>query len=219
MIKKRYLGYLFDLDGTLVDTVPDLQVALNRSLCEFGYTEVDADLTRLWVGHGGRTMLSQAIAHQTEEILAPEKLEQMYQAFIDAYSSQTSDLSAPYQGVIEALATLYQRACRLGVVTNKQAYTAIKLLDELDLTKYFNIVVGGDSLQVAKPYAEPALYALNELEVNPKDALFVGDSETDVKCARNAQCDVVLVKYGYNGGRDPSSLGADSVIDSFDELI
>ena len=216
---KAYLGYLFDLDGTLVDTAPDLQDALNHALGTVGLPEVDLAMTRRWVGFGGRVMLKQAMASFSQAEGNHHDIEQLYRSFLDAYRTQTSQKSQPYPSVVETLQQLLQRSVRMAVVTNKAEHLALKCLDELDLTKYFNVVVGGDTMQVAKPAAEPALYACNELAVDVAETLFVGDSRTDLECARNAGCDVAILEDGYHGADDPHTLGADAVLTSFNELL
>ena len=214
-----YQGYLFDLDGTLVDTAPDLMSALNKTLQGMGYPAANIELTRHWVGHGARVMIEEAVQNLNGDHLSTATLDEWYQVFLKHYRNSIAVESQPYPDVVPTLEVLYQRVGRLGVVTNKRVDLSMQLLQELDLYRFFNIVVGGDTLQVPKPAAEPVLYACNELNTRPQDTLFVGDSETDVLCARAAGCDVFCVRDGYNHGMDPSSLGADRVIDTFAELL
>ena len=216
---KRYQGYLFDLDGTLVDTAPDLMDALNFALNSVDMPSVDLNLTRQWVGFGGRIMLKQAIKSFPQTLVGSTNIETLYLRFLDYYQSQTSLKSQPYPTVVKTLETLCTRASRLAVVTNKSEHLAVKCLDELNLTRFFNVVVGGDTMQVAKPAPEPALYACNELETPVSNTLFVGDSMTDLECARNAGCDIAIHRSGYHGGTQPEAMGADIVYTSFDELL
>ncbi len=213
-----YDAYLFDLDGTLVDTAPDLMAGLNVCLAEHGYTEVDEELTRRWVGHGVARMIEQALAHQGREEPPAHLAKSMFDRFLDYYAAHIADESAPYPGVRESLASLGPRAS-LGVVTNKVSRLTTRLLDALDLASPFGIVVCGDTLDVFKPAADPALYACASLGVDPARTLFVGDSITDVQCARAAGCDVACVRYGYPGGIAPEDLGADRLIDSLANLV
>lgn len=214
-----YEAYLFDLDGTLIDTAPDLMHALNATLSHAGYEQVDLALTRHWVGHGAKVMLAQALDHQNAQALADAELEILFQFFLERYGERIADASVPYAGVVESLQALRARTWKLGVVTNKRQDLSMQLLRELDLYQYFNIVVGGDTLQVRKPEPQPVLYACNELEAAAEETLFVGDSTTDVAAARAAGCPVVCVRDGYNQGAPASSLGADHVIDSFCQLV
>ena len=212
-------AYLFDLDGTRVDTAPDLMHALNATLVHAGYKEVGIELTRLWVGHGARIMLAQAIEHQGEAKLSDDQIEEHFDYFLQRYGERIAVDSQPYPDVVDSLCALESRTRKLGVVTNKLQDLSIKLLRELDLYRFFNIVVGGDTLQVRKPEPQPILYACNELVSVPSETLFVGDSTTDVKAARAAGCPVVCMRDGYNHNTPAIELGADHVIDSFSQLL
>ena len=214
---ETYDAYLFDLDGTLVDTAPDLMAGLNVCLAEHGYTEADEELTRRWVGHGVARMIEQALAHQGHEEPPAPLAKSMFDRFLEYYAAHIADQSTPYPGVREALTSLGPRA-RLGVVTNKVTRLTTALLDALDLSRYFEVVVCGDTLGVFKPGADPALHACASLGADPARTLFVGDSITDVQCARAAGCDVVCVPYGYSGDIPPEDLGADRLIDSLNCL-
>ena len=216
-IGSTYSAYLFDLDGTLVDTAPDLRRALNHVLGEARLPLVDEALTRHWVGHGVRAMLSAAFEHHGAAI-SEAQLDDLFEACVAYYGEHLADLSEPYPAVVDTLEALGQRA-GLGVVTNKPADLSERLLDALDLRRFFGPVVGRGSTRNHKPHPEPALAACRQLEVEPADALFVGDSATDVACARAAGCDVVIYRYGYNHGQDPETLGADGVVDSFAALL
>lgn len=212
-----YAAYLFDLDGTLVDTAPDLFRALNHTLARAGLGGVDESLTRHWVGHGVRAMLQAALEHLGIPAEADE-LDHHQAVLVDHYAAHIADHSLPYPTVVETLTALAARA-PLAVVTNKPTDLSNRLLDALDLTRHFDVVVGRGTTEHFKPHPEPALYACERLGSAAGQALFVGDSETDVLCARAAGCDIVLYRHGYNHGMDPDQLGADRVIDSFDALV
>ena len=213
-----YNAYLFDLDGTLVDTAPDLMAGLNVCLSEHGYAAVDEELTRRWVGHGAAKMIEQALIHQGSEQPSPGLARSMFDRFLEHYSSHIADESQPYPGVREALDSLGRHAS-LGIVTNKVSTLTTPLLDALDLARHFDVVVCSDTVGVFKPAADPALHACASLGVDASRTLFVGDSITDVQCARAAGCDVVCVPYGYSGGIAPEDLGADRLIDSLTCLV
>lgn len=212
-------AYLFDLDGTLVDTAPDLMYALNQTLEGANFDAVDLASTRLWVGHGAKVMLEQAIKQQSPATLSEKELDDLYVGFLVHYRSHIAEDSAPYPGVVDTLDRIRSRTYKLGVVTNKRQDLSMQLLRKLDLYRFFNIVVGGDTLQVAKPEPQPILYACNELVSTPDNTLFVGDSITDVNAARNAGCPIACMRDGYNHNTPAEQLGADWVIDSFCELI
>ena len=221
VLEKRYRAYLFDLDGTLVDSAPDINSALNAALDAAALPHVDEALTRHWVGHGSRVLLEQAFTHHGVGVRIADEPEmaRLLRVFIDHYSRHIADSSRPYAGVVEALQRLTERGARLGVVTNKLAALSHQLLEAVGLARYFGAVVCGDSLPQRKPDAAPALLACRLLDAAPRDALFVGDSATDVETARNAGCAIVCVRDGYNHGVAPEALGADALVDSLLELL
>ena len=210
-------GYLFDLDGTLVDTAPDLMRALNHALATVDLPPVDEALTRHWVGHGVRAMLQAAFAHHAQD-LAPERVDVLEASCVGYYGAHVADHSRPYPHVMETLAVLAERA-PLAVVTNKPTALSESLLEALDMARFFRVVVGRGTTAKPKPDAAPVLHACESLGVDPASALFVGDSETDVACARAAGCAVAIYRHGYNHGIAPEALGADRVIDSFADLV
>ncbi|MDN5852719.1 MAG: phosphoglycolate phosphatase, partial [Actinomycetia bacterium] len=187
---KGYSGYLFDLDGTLVDTAPDINAALNHALAVAGLNSVDESLTRHWVGHGGQVLVEQALRHQNG---SDDLVTEVVRDFIEHYEAHIADLSRPYPDVVESLRALKQRGARLAVVTNKRTGLSVPLLQALDLAHLFHAVICGDTTARPKPAADPALHACAALGVDVADALFVGDSDSDVACARAAGCPVVVV--------------------------
>jgi 2-phosphoglycolate phosphatase len=215
-VVRSYAGYLFDLDGTLVDTAPDINTALNHALTRAGLAPVDEALTRHWVGHGARVLVQQALAYQQRP---SDALEPMLSDFLRYYEAHIADHSTPYPLVVEALEALRGRGARLAVVTNKLTRLSMPLLAALNLTDLFDSVVCGDTAPRPKPAADPAWHACRTLDIAPADALFVGDSTTDVACARAAGCPVVCVADGYNHGVAPEALGADAIIASFWDLV
>lgn len=221
-----YPGYFFDLDGTLVDTAPDIGAALNHTLQKHGYPEVDEALTRHWIGHGARVLIEHALQAEARRRGAPADreipradIEPLLAVFLDYYRAHLSERGAPYPGVVETLRTLQARGARLAVVTNKLAALSVPLLTELRLDGYFQTIIGGDTAARPKPAADPALLACARLDLKPPQALFVGDSATDVGCARAAGCPVVVVRDGYSHGSPAAELGADAVIESFLDLV
>jgi phosphoglycolate phosphatase len=220
-LQRRFSGYLFDLDGTLVDTAPDIDAALNVALTDAGLPTVDESLTRHWVGHGSRVLVEQALTFHgvPERIEDTASMDAMLATFIEYYGAHIADHSALYPGTLETLSRLRQRGAGLAVVTNKLEVLSRRVLDALDLTRHFQVIVCGDTLPVSKPDPGPALHACQVLGIDAGDSLFVGDSTTDVECARAAGCAIVCMRDGYNHGTPAEQLGADAVIDSLSELI
>ncbi len=213
---KRYRGYLFDLDGTLIDTAPDLNRAQNAALAAYGYAPASEDDTRHWVGHGARVLLEQALKAQDA---GNEHLDALHAAFLDHYSANIAIGSAPYPRVVETLNALRAAGSALAVVTNKNEALSAQLLEALGLTERFDTLIGGNTAAAPKPDAAPAALACERLQLDASQVLFVGDSTTDVGCARAFGCDIVCVSYGYNQGVAAAELGADAVIDSFSDLL
>ena len=198
VLARSYPAYLFDLDGTLVDSAPDINGALNVALERAGYPPVDEDSTRNWVGYGSRVLLEQALKHHGAETLIADAptMARLVKTFIDHYSAHIADKSHPYDGVVDALYGLKQRGARLAIVTNKLGILSRQLLEALRLDEFFDALVCGDTLPQRKPDAEPARHACRMLNTAQNDALFVGDSITDVETARAAGCPIVCVRAG-----------------------
>lgn len=211
-----YDGYLFDLDGTLVDTAPDINAALNVSLKNAGLNGVDIGLTRHWVGHGSRTLINQALAYLGQ---AQRDIEPLLEDFLHHYRNNLATHSQIYPGVEQTLKQLKCSGTQLAVVTNKLAELSEPLLADIGLAAYFDLIVSGDTAHAPKPDPAPVLLCLQAFSLTPRQTLFVGDSDTDVNAALAADVDVVCVRDGYNHGVDVTTLGATGVIDNFEELL
>ena len=207
----------FDLDGTLVDTAPDLCRAVNHALSTIGRPPLSEEATREVIGGGTRAMLTRAL-ERTGGTVDEERFQQPYLSLIDHYERHTSEHSAPYPGCLAALDALAARGCRLAVATNKQEHLARKLLDELGLTHRFAAILGGDTLGPGR--SKPARDMLDEALRRCGGTRFamVGDSSFDVRAARAAKAPVVVLTAGYHDA-PPEALGADALIDGFDELV
>jgi phosphoglycolate phosphatase len=207
----------FDLDGTLVDTAPDLGRAVNHALAVIGREPVSNDVTRQLVGGGTRAMLTRAL-ERTGGMIGEEEFAALYEELIGCYEQHTSDDSKPYPGCLAALDALTARGCKLAVVTNKLEYLARKLLDELQMTERFACILGGDTLGPgrAKP-APDMIEAALERSGGTRFAM-VGDSSFDVRAAKAAGAPCVVLSVGYHDA-PPETLGADALIDHYDELM
>ena len=207
---------VFDLDGTLVDTAPDILGALNAVLIAEGRRAMDrADLQHL-VGHGARAMLAEAML-RTGGPAAPERLAGLMDAFIARYRAHIADESRPYPGVTPTLSAFRRERIRMGVLTNKPQELADPLLATLELAGYFGAIHGAGRFSYTKPDARVFHHVIKELGGTGPGAVMIGDSATDVATARAAGVPVVLLSYGYTP--EPArALGADAVVDTFDAL-
>lgn len=207
---------MFDLDGTLVDTSPDLTAALNHSLVGMGRPAVDAATVRHLVGHGARALIERGLALSGggDEAAVAQALP----LFLDYYAAHVADGSKPYRGAGAMLEALAGAGVRLAICTNKPVALSRALIAALGWSERFAANLGGDSLAVRKPDPAPLLAAIAAVGGDPGDAVFVGDSIVDVATARAAGVPVVAVSFGF-ADRPAAALGADRVIHDFVELV
>jgi phosphoglycolate phosphatase len=207
---------VLDLDGTLVDTAPDLAQATNHVLALHGRRAVSLDEIRSLVGHGARTLIRRSFALTGGE-LAEDLVEPLFDAFIDYYGSHISERSRPFPGAVALLDGCRRAGIKLAVCTNKQEGLSLKLLAELNLSGYFSAVVGADTLGVAKPDPAPYREAVRRAGASVPASLMVGDSGTDVLLARAAGVPVIAVSFGYCD-RPVVEFEPDHLVDHFDEI-
>jgi phosphoglycolate phosphatase len=207
---------LLDLDGTLLDTAPDLAAAANAMLAEQGLAPLPEGVIRDFIG-GGIARLVERCLQSAGESLACARLEPALRSFGAHYRRLNGHASQPFPGVPEALARLRAASLRLACVTNKAAAFTAPLLDKTGLAPYFDAVVTADQVGARKPHPAPFLHACKALGVAPAEAAVIGDSANDAEGGRAAGCRVLLVSYGYSEGRDVNSLGADGVVATLGE--
>ena len=212
----RFKAVLFDFDGTLVDSVSDLRVALNRVLGRKGRRPVSDDEVRLMVGDGAAKLVERGFA-ATGEPWPEEDIPILTDVFIDFYDGKGAAMTKAYPGVMDVLKKLKDEGIKLGVCTNKPQGPTDSILRELGMASFFDAVIGGDALAVRKPHAGHVEAVLDKLGVSKAEAAFVGDSPNDVAAGHNAGLPVVAVSYGYSR-IPPKELGAEALIDDFDAL-
>jgi phosphoglycolate phosphatase len=217
MIKKPEM-ILIDVDGTLVDSVPDLTFCVDEMMRRLGRPEHGAAKVRNWVGNGVERLVRRALIGQLDGEPEEADYEQAYPIFLELYAQNTSQRSLLYPGVREGLDYLKQQGYRLGCVTNKASQFTLPLLRDLGIHGDFEIIVAGDTLAKKKPDPLPLLYAAEQLVVKPEKALMIGDSRSDVKAARAAGFQIVCMSYGYNHGEDIRNYQPDAVIDFLTEI-
>ena len=210
------LAILFDLDGTLVDTAPDLTAALNHTMASLNLPLVPEADVRHMVGFGARRLIEQGI--EAAGITFDDgEIEAALAIFLDWYRDHLADSSTPFPGVVAMLDHFKHQGANMAVCTNKPQLMSDKLLEELGLHPYFSAVVGADAVTNRKPHADHIDATLAAMKASASRAIMVGDSMTDVNAARNAGIPVVAVSFGYTAV-PPSELGADRLIDHMDDL-
>ncbi len=188
---------VFDLDGTLVDTAPDLAAATNHVMSRLGLAPVDEREIRPFVGHGALAMIAEAAAAHGRHLRQPE-LDELFGVFIAHYGANLSVNSRPYEGVLTALNACRDRGATLAVCTNKMEVHARALLDDLNMTSFFTAITGRDTLDVCKPDPRHLTGTIALASGDPALAVMIGDSETDVLTAQAAGIPIIAVDFGYS---------------------
>ena len=209
-------GFLlvFDLDGTLVDSVMDLRAALNEVLRERGHRALSRAEVKHMIGDGVPTLVARALAASGGD---PAEASMALPRFLEIYEANPTQLSRPYPGVPETLTTLRRRGYRTAICTNKPQQATLAVMQGLDLLPLFDGVAGGDRFPVRKPHPGHLLQLIAELGARPEASAMIGDNENDAAAARSAAVPLVLVRYGY-ARVEPESLMADALLDHFSEL-
>jgi phosphoglycolate phosphatase len=207
---------VFDLDGTLVDTAPDLISTLNLVLAGEGLPPVAYDDGRRMIGGGARRMIERALIAEGRNVPGAE-LDRMFRIFIDHYSAHIADRSRPFPHLDKVLQRLAGEGFRLAVCTNKLEWLSLRLLDTLDLSRYFAAICGQDTFGVQKPDPQMLRLTIRRAGGEVQHAIMIGDSMTDVRTARAANVPVIAVDFGYSEVV-PAALNADRLISSFSEL-
>ena len=206
---------IVDLDGTMVDTVGDFEVALGGALADLGCKPVDQAFIRLTVGKGSEHLIKRTL----EQVGAPASLyDQAWERYQHHYLAINGQHSAVYAGVIEGLKALRERGFKLACLTNKPTAFAMPLLAAKGLAEHFTVAFGGDAFPRKKPDPMPLLEACKALGTVPARTLMIGDSSNDAKAARAAGCPVVLVSYGYNHGEPVAAAAPDAIVDRIDAV-
>ena len=207
---------VFDLDGTLVDTAPDLIETLNVVFAREGMPPVDYATARNLIGGGAKAMLVRGIEAEGR-VVEPAKLQKMFDDFIAYYADHVADRSRPFPGLHDALDTLATRGCKFAVCTNKLESLSRLLLDKLELTSRFEAICGQDTFAIQKPDPEILRRTIAAAGGSIERAVMIGDSATDINTARNAGIPVIAVDFGYTE-TPVAEFGPDRLIGHFAEL-
>lgn len=214
---------LFDLDGTLIETAPEIADAVNDALTAVDLTPIGLPMVRDWIGHGTASLLRSALAHRleldTQGVLDWSRYAEAVAAFDAAYEARCGTRSHLYEGVRETLQSLRAIGVRTAVVTNKEGRFTDRVLAAHQLQSSFDVVVSGDSLPTKKPNPAGIDHALASMGASAAEALFVGDSSIDVQTARNAGVPVWVLPYGYNMGQPIAESQPDRLLQGFAQVL
>ena len=209
---------MIDVDGTLVDSVPDLAYCIDEMMQKLGLQKWGETKVRHWVGNGVPKLVERALTGELEGRPIKEVFDTAYPIFLDLYEDNSAERSYLYDGVREGLDYLKSQRYQLGCVTNKSEQFTHPLLKALGIFNDFKIIISGDTLPKRKPDPMPLLYCAERFNLKPEECLMLGDSVSDVKAARAAGFDIICMSYGYNHGNDIADENPDLVIDSMSQL-
>ena len=205
-------GVIVDLDGTMVHTAPDFQVAINCMRDELGLAPLSVETVVSFVGKGSENLMRRVLTVDFDA----DKAEQLYEQALESYKRHYEAInglhSSVYEGVSEGLAAMKASGLRLACVTNKPVAFARVLLDKTGLAGYFEVIYGGDSLPAKKPDPLPMLTVCSDFGLEPSQVVAIGDSSNDAEAARAAGCRSLTVPYGYNHGKPVHSIATDGIV-------
>ncbi|MGO1687231.1 MAG: phosphoglycolate phosphatase [Psychrobacter sp.] len=219
-MKKQLL--IFDFDGTLIDSVPDLADAVNAMLTTLGKDTFPISTIRNWVGNGSRLLVERALVGKIEVQegeLTVEEADYAEQVFFAAYKEISGSKTVAYPDVDSGLKKLHSAGYTLALVTNKPIRFVPKILQSFGWQDLFSEVLGGDSLPQKKPNPAPLLYVCESLKITPDQAVMIGDSRNDILAGQNAKMDTLGLSYGYNYGQDIRELNPTEAFDDFAALV
>ena len=211
---------LFDLDGTLINSVPDLALSINAMLTHLNRETYEETLIDSWIGNGALTLVERALAQEDKaNIPSTEETQEALKIFLDFYAQNLCNQTICYPNVAQTLKSLKAKAYTLAIVTNKPHKFVAPILEGFGLDGLFELILGGDSLAEKKPSPAPLLHVCEHLGFDVSQSLMIGDSKNDILAAQACKMDNVAVTYGYNYGEDISVYTPNYIIDDFADLL
>ncbi|WP_339727104.1 phosphoglycolate phosphatase [uncultured Psychrobacter sp.] len=213
---------IFDFDGTLIDSVPDLADATNTMLTTLGKDTYPIETIRNWIGNGSRLLVERALVGKVEVAegeLMVEEADHAEQIFFEAYKNLSGSKTVAYPDVDDGLKKLHAAGYTLALVTNKPIRFVPKILQSFGWQDLFSEVMGGDSLAVKKPDPTPLLHVCETLNFSVEQSVMIGDSRNDMLAGQNANMDTLGLSYGYNYGQDIRELNPTEAFDHFADLV
>lgn len=208
---------MYDLDGTLIDTASEIALAVNATLRQYGFKTVTEDQVKAWIGHGTVWLMQQAWPDK-RDVDAHDTWSKVMENFMQHYKDVVGTASKPYSAALETLTKLKEQGIKQAIVTNKEEPYTSKILAQHNMKDLFDLLISGNSLPYKKPDAAVVKYCLEALGETKESSLFVGDSEIDIKTAKNAGVTCWVVPYGYNAGRDIAKANPDKLIDNISKV-
>lgn len=215
----RICAIAFDLDGTLVDSVPDLAVAVQETLASLGFDKCTEQQVRGWVGNGAKKLMARALFWASGKEADSQQLQQVMPTFMDNYQRYLHQHSRLYAGVAETIAELHKQGYKMAVVTNKPYQFAVPLIEAFELQSYFELILGGDTLAKMKPDPMPLQYLIEHWGLSEAQMLMVGDSKNDIIAAKSAGIASIGLTYGYNYGEDIGLAEPNAVCQQFNQVL
>ena len=218
-IEKELL--LFDLDGTLIDSAPDLARSVNYMLRSINHNEFSEETIDSWVGNGAQTLVKRALSGSkiVDENIDNELFDKSLSIFLEYYKNNLCVKTTPYPNVKTTLETLKSDGYKLAIITNKPFDFIEPILKQLELDSLFELCIGGDSLPEKKPSPLPLEYMCKKFKIKPRNTLMIGDSKNDILAAKAANIQTVAVSYGYNYGEDIRVYEPDYTVDDFSNIL
>jgi phosphoglycolate phosphatase len=212
---------IFDLDGTLIDSSPDLALAINHMLKTLNRETFTTDTIHYWVGNGAEVLVKRALSGSAtiDETLDPELIKKALKIFLDFYAQNLAVETVTYPQVPQTLKALKAHGYRLAIVTNKPFAFVKPILTTLGLMENFELILGGDSLEKKKPNPLPLLHVCKQLNVSTHEAVMVGDSKNDIQAANACNMQSIGLTYGYNYGENISVHNPSVVFDNFADIL
>lgn len=212
---------IFDLDGTLIDSVPDLAYATNATLMQLNQPTFAEDIIRHWVGNGAKKLIERALSGSADvsPYLTDEFVQRALELFFTNYEKYTCIKTQAYTGVDEGLHLLKNSGFILALVTNKPSQFIPTIIEKMHWQNLFSLLLGGDSLAKKKPHPAPLQYVCRELDIPVKASYMIGDSKNDVLAGKNAGMDTLALSYGYNYGQDIRLENPTQTFDNFHDLV
>lgn len=210
----KYKAVIFDMDGTILNTLEDLKNATNYSLRQFGMPERSLEEVRMFVGNGIRKLVERAVPSGTPK----EKIAQVFDVFLEYYEIHSADNTSPYPGILELVEKLKKSGIKTAVSTNKADVPAQELGREY-FNGIFDLIVGQQDGLKVKPAPDSVNKILSILDIQKKDAIYIGDSDVDVQTAKNSGLDFIGVSWGFRGREFLEKNGAKNIVDNANEIL